>query len=629
MSIQNTLKDCIVQKFRFSLVLIWVFFVAALGFAQEENSCEAGLRPIEDAMGTSCVSENPQRVIALEWTYVEDLLALGVQPVGVADIEGYGNWVNVPIALDESVADVGTRQEPNLERIAELAPDLIITASFRAANNYDELTAIAPVIAFDPYPVDGSSHFDEMLVTFRTIAQAVNREAEGETVLAEMEAHFAAAQAALETAGRGGENFILSQGWMDTDVATFRLFTDNAMAVELLAQIGLANAWDDAPQQYGFSTIGIEGFAEIGDTNFFYVAQEADNTAFEGSALWGTLPFVQAEHNYWLGGDVWLFGGPLSARLLVDTVLSSMGIALPETEATDAARSIEHVFGVTEIPTDPQRIIAADLGAFIPTFGTLAALGVQPVAVTANQTPAYLDAYLEGVDILEGQVSYEALLTYNPDLIITPGVSFNEENYTNLALIAPTVAPNWYWQTLEQSTDYWRSVAHIVNKDAEVETIISDLEARIASLNAELALRMEGKTVSVFQVQGTGLAALYLQTGRLESALLHAIGIERPANQTYDPANPQWYLQLSPEVLNEVDAWAIFVEVYAENPDDIPAIRAELEANPLWQSLEAVRNNRVFYVLTDEWSGTDPFVANLILDTIENNLTAALDAEAQ
>jgi ABC-type Fe3+-citrate transport system substrate-binding protein len=153
------------------LVLTWIFFVAALGFAQEENSCEAGLRPIVDAMGTSCVSENSQRVIALEWTYVEDLLALGVQPVGVADIEGYGNWVNVPIALDESVADVGTRQEPNLERIAELAPDLIITASFRAANNYDELTAIAPIIAFDPYPVDGSSHFDEMLLIFRTIAR--------------------------------------------------------------------------------------------------------------------------------------------------------------------------------------------------------------------------------------------------------------------------------------------------------------------------------------------------------------------------------------------------------------------------------------------------------------------------
>ncbi|HRF99171.1 MAG TPA: ABC transporter substrate-binding protein, partial [Aggregatilineales bacterium] len=119
----------------------------------------------------------------------------------------------------------------------------------------------------------------------------------------------------------------------------------------------------------------------------------------------------------------------------------------------------------------------------------------------------------------------------------------------------------------------------------------------------------------------------YLQTGRLESSLLHAIGIERPENQTYNP-EADWYVTLSPELLNEVDAWAIFVEVYTSNPEEIPAIQAELEANPLWQSLEAVQNGRVFYVQTDQWSGTDPFVANLILDAIETNLTTALDAES-
>jgi ABC-type Fe3+-hydroxamate transport system substrate-binding protein len=615
-----------VSNFRFSLLAIFIFLLAGFSFAQEA-SCEAGFLPVEDALGTVCVSEAPQRIVALEWTYVEDLLALGIQPLGVADIEGYGNWVKVPIALDESVTDVGTRQEPNLELIAQLEPDLIITASFRSAENYDELTAIAPVLAFDPYPIDGSSHYEEMLHTFRTIATAVNHEAEGEAVLAEMEAHFALAQTALADAGRGGEIFILSQSWIDTEVPTFRLFTDNAMAVEILTQIGLDNAWDDAPQQYGFSTVGIEGFAEIGDTNFFYVAQEEDNNVLLDTPIWGALPFVQAEHAYWLGGDVWLFGGPLSASLLVDTVLNSMGVSLPE--ATEEARSVEHEFGVSVIPANPQRIIAADLGAFIPTFGTLAALGVKPVAVTANQIPAYLEPYLEGVDVLEGQMSYEALLAYNPDLIITPGVSFNLDNFNNLSLIAPTVAPTWYWQTLEQTTGYWRSVASLVNKDAEMDVIISDLDARIAGLSEELAPHMEGKTVSVFQVQGTGLSALYLQTGRLESALFDAIGIERPANQTYDPSNPEWYLSLSPEVLNEADAWAIFVELYAENPKDLPAIQAELESNPLWQQLDAVRNNRVFYVQTENWSGTDPFVANLILDTIETNLNAALAAETE
>jgi ferric hydroxamate transport system substrate-binding protein len=45
-----------------------------------------------------------------------------VQPVGVADIEGMNKWVNMKeLSLSPDVVDVGTRQEPNLEQILQLA----------------------------------------------------------------------------------------------------------------------------------------------------------------------------------------------------------------------------------------------------------------------------------------------------------------------------------------------------------------------------------------------------------------------------------------------------------------------------------------------------------------------------
>lgn len=307
--------------------------------AAQETTCEAGFQVVTDSTGEKCITENPQRVVVLEWTYAEDLLALGVQPIGVADIEGYNAWVKIPVTLDENVTDVGMRHEPNLERITELNPDLIIAVSFRVAENYDDLSAIAPTLVFDPYPVDGSSHYEEMTKTFTTIATALGREAEGDAVLADLQAYYDQAKGALETADRAGESFILSQGWVYETVATFRLFTNNAMAVQILEQIGLNNAWDDAPQQYGFTEIGIEGFVEIAeaDFNFFYVAQDTDNITFDESPLWNSLPFVQAERDYWMGGDVWLFGGPLSAELLVETVLGYMGVELPAAEATPEA----------------------------------------------------------------------------------------------------------------------------------------------------------------------------------------------------------------------------------------------------------------------------------------------------
>jgi iron complex transport system substrate-binding protein len=188
------------------------------------------------------------------------------------------------------------------------------------------------VLAFNPYPDEGT-HYDEMLSTLQTIADAVNKQEEAEAVIADLEASFAAAETALEEAGHEGETFILAQGWVTNDVATFRLFTDNAMAVQIMEQIGLENAWDDAPQLYGFTEVSFEGFAQIEDTNFFYVAQGDANDVFADSPLWNGLPFVQSGSAYWLGGDVWLFGGPLSSQLLVDTFMEAMGVDMPDVEA--------------------------------------------------------------------------------------------------------------------------------------------------------------------------------------------------------------------------------------------------------------------------------------------------------
>jgi ferric hydroxamate transport system substrate-binding protein len=84
--------------------------------------------------------------------YAENLLALGIQPVGVADIRGYQKYVNVQPSLAESVVDIGTRQEPSLEAIAQLKPDLILGVELRHQTIYDTLSAIAPTLLFNPYP---------------------------------------------------------------------------------------------------------------------------------------------------------------------------------------------------------------------------------------------------------------------------------------------------------------------------------------------------------------------------------------------------------------------------------------------------------------------------------------------
>lgn len=284
-------------------------------------------REIEHAAGVTIIESIPERVVVLEWTYAEDLLALGIQPVGVADVAGYEAWVNVEPELGDDVVDVGTRQEPSLESIAALEPDLIIGVLFRHEPIYDDLSAIAPTLLFNPYPEEdeGLDQYAEMEQTFRAIATAVNRADEAEAVLDDLHAAFEETAAVLEENGHAGRAFVLAQAFTAQDAPQLRLFTDNAMAVQILESLGLENAWDAGFEIYGFSTVDVEALANVEDADFFYVVQDDDNVfanQLSDHPVWRNLTFVREERAYPLGGDMWLFGGPLSAQLLVEKVES-------------------------------------------------------------------------------------------------------------------------------------------------------------------------------------------------------------------------------------------------------------------------------------------------------------------
>jgi len=279
---------------------------------------------IAHALGTLELEAPAQRVVVLEWVYAEDLVALGLEPVGVSDTTGYAKWV-AAAPLGASVADVGTRQEPNLEAIAELKPDLIIGVQFRHEAIYEQLSAIAPTLLFNPYPADFAGQHDEMLATFEAIAAATGRAEQGVEVLAELEAHYTEAASTLSGAGLDVATFVLMQGYSAQEAPVMRLFTDNALAVQILEAIGLDNAIESDPQLYGFIEADVEGLVPYGDAHLIYIVQDDDNIVdefFQTNPIWSELGFVQEDRTHALGGDAWTFGGPLSAKVIVDRVVA-------------------------------------------------------------------------------------------------------------------------------------------------------------------------------------------------------------------------------------------------------------------------------------------------------------------
>ncbi|HEY8448905.1 MAG TPA: iron-siderophore ABC transporter substrate-binding protein, partial [Bacillota bacterium] len=117
--------------------------------ASAEPAGKAGdeTRLVSHAMGETEVPAKPQRVVVLDMGELDMALSLGVQPVGAAF---YRADQPLPSYLADKVQGeierVGTVSQPNLEAIAALEPDLILSNKLRHEDIYDELSQIAPTV---------------------------------------------------------------------------------------------------------------------------------------------------------------------------------------------------------------------------------------------------------------------------------------------------------------------------------------------------------------------------------------------------------------------------------------------------------------------------------------------------
>ncbi|WP_435920856.1 ABC transporter substrate-binding protein [Paenibacillus sp. DYY-L-2] len=301
------------------------------GNAAAANSGSESSGPIvlKDSKGEITLDKPAQKVVVLEWTFTEDLIALGMQPVGNADNENYKLYVTSEAPLDDSVTDVGLRNEPNLETIAALKPDLIIGVPDSHDPIYDQLKGIAPTLLFSLYPQEGEGdQYKIMEDTFKTIAAAVGKTAEADKVLADLDKHYEDAKTKLAEAGKEGLNYVLTQAFSYQNAATLRLFTDNSLAVQTLDRIGLKNDWKpETFEAYGFTSSTVEALPAVQDTNLLYIVQENDNIftkELKDNSVWNGLNFVKENRTYALDSATWVFGGPVSSKVIVDEVVKTL-----------------------------------------------------------------------------------------------------------------------------------------------------------------------------------------------------------------------------------------------------------------------------------------------------------------
>jgi len=125
-------------------MLVFVAFSSVR--SQEAPNSVQETRSIEHAMGTAEVPANPERVVALDYGALENMLALGVQPVG-APLNGNLYWqpdyIQQHLQRETVVFQAGRVQ---LERLRQLEPDLILGSKPWIGRYYQRLSQIAPTV---------------------------------------------------------------------------------------------------------------------------------------------------------------------------------------------------------------------------------------------------------------------------------------------------------------------------------------------------------------------------------------------------------------------------------------------------------------------------------------------------
>ena len=291
----------------------------------DATTAASGPITLTDAAGRTVELPAPaERVVVLEWQMVEDVLTLGIEPVGVADVEGYNTWDSAE-PLDPSTQDVGMRGEPNLDAIYATDPDLVITevygpddAVVAKLEKYD-----VPVLA--TLGADTEDPIAQMEETLTLIAQATGREAEAEAALADFDAALEEGRAAIEAADPETTDFAFLDAYAQGSTVSIRPFGQGSYMGEIGEALGLTNVWEGkVDPAYGLGSTDVEGIAEVDDARVFYTSTDSDTwlPQLEENRVWTGADFVEEGLLTPFPEGVWTFGGPRSGEQIIDAYVA-------------------------------------------------------------------------------------------------------------------------------------------------------------------------------------------------------------------------------------------------------------------------------------------------------------------
>jgi iron complex transport system substrate-binding protein len=309
------------SKSFFGLLMAVLLILAGCGGQQAEQkpaepqpAADAGQSyVVKHAMGETTIKGTPQRVVMLTTQGVETLIALGVKPVGaVGSFTDPNNFYDFVKPQLEGTKVVGSESQPNLEAIAALKPDLILGMKFRHEKIYQQLSAIAPTVFVEEPRGDWKENF-------KLFAEAVNKKAEGEKVLAEWDKRVA------EFKKEAGDKLKTKVSVVRFMPGKVRIYYKDTFIGAILKDLGVARPASQDKDEFA-AEVTKERIPEMdGDIMFYFSYEKGDGEAtklekeWTNDPLWKNLNVVKNNKAFKVDDVIWnTSGGVIAANKVLD-----------------------------------------------------------------------------------------------------------------------------------------------------------------------------------------------------------------------------------------------------------------------------------------------------------------------
>ncbi|MGH2584665.1 MAG: ABC transporter substrate-binding protein [Dehalococcoidia bacterium] len=268
-------------------------------------------RTIRHAMGETTIKAAPQRVVVLDTGERDAVVDMGIRPVGSIA----GSAGQTPAYLGDALEDaapVGTIAEPDIEAIAVLRPDVILSNKLRHEAQYNTFAAIAPTVFGERAGLVWRHNY-------ALYAQALGREEHGAATVAQYDKRVRQLNARLPAA-RPSVSVIRV---LDGNVRYYQ--RANFIGI-VLTDLGFPRPESQNVDDFGLVNLGLETLGQYGDADLIVLSiVGGDANAFgkelQGSPVWKTLKAAQKGAVLTVDDGVWIGGlGYKAASIVHDDI---------------------------------------------------------------------------------------------------------------------------------------------------------------------------------------------------------------------------------------------------------------------------------------------------------------------